>query len=124
MVRLKKLVTLLMSYYPTRLPLGMTEFDNWAKTIISLLGPGLENVPENDIKFVLSTTLQRLDPDEHRRPMQYFVRVIRSAGVKQVAAQVFQDIKTKQAEELAKKQAAATAQQEAVANEKTEEKTQ
>ncbi len=108
----------LLSYLPTRLPLGMAEFETWSNTIVSLLGPGLEKVPTDDVKFVLSTILQRIAPDEHRRSMQYFVRSLRSAATKQVAAQAFQDIKQKQADALAKqKQAEDTAKLETTTSE-------
>lgn len=111
--KLNQATNRVLSYFPTKLPVGMAEFDTWANTIISLLGPGLEKIPADDIKFVLTTNLQRLGPDEHKRSMQYYVRVIRSAAVKQISAQVFQDVKLRQAEaQAAKKLAEDTAKQE------------
>lgn len=110
MKRLSNLIKRISSYFPTKLPLGMSDFETWSNTIISLLGPGLENIPADDIKFVLTTNLQRLGPDEDKRSIQYFVRVIRAAAIKQVSAQVFQDVKLRQAEAMAKlKQAEETA---------------
>lgn len=104
----------LLSYLPTRLPVGIADFEKFAADIMALLPKGLKNIPRNDIEFVIATTMQRLGPDAVRRSKNYFVSIVHSAASKQVAAQVFQNIKIRQQEEQATKQAEVTASQETV----------
>ena len=98
-----------LSYVPTRLPVGLAEFNAWADSIIGLLGPGFDNVPKDDLYFVLATIVMHLPSGKDSVPKAYFVRSIRKGAANQVAGQIFQEVKKRQAEQEAKKQAEATA---------------
>ncbi len=102
----------LLAYLPTKLPLGMAEYEQFVKDIRSLLDSRLDALPDDDISFVIAANITHGGPTVDRLPKQRFVRVINAAAAKQVAGQAFQDIKKRQlaASEAAKlKQAEDTA---------------
>jgi len=85
----------------------MTEFEAWASNIIELSGKFAD---EESMKFAIATMLIHAESHAGRLPLNYFVSRLRKVAANQVAGQVFQDIKTKQAEAAAaKQQAEATA---------------
>lgn len=88
-----KLLKYLLSFRATRLPVGLQEFEEWADSIRELVGPGFEQVPQDDFKFVLANAVIHLGSTVSKKPKQYFVQVIRKGGANQVASQIFQDVK-------------------------------
>lgn len=88
--------TKIRSYFPSPLPVGMTEFETWSNSLISLVGPLAD---ENSIKFALCSQIMHLDPKKSSVPKQYFVQCLRKSAANQVASQVFQQIKQAQIEE-------------------------
>lgn len=89
------LIKQLLSYLPTRLPNGLTEFNNWAKDIMELTGPLAD---EDSIKFALASQIMHMGAQSDRVPKRYFVASLRKAAANQVASQVFQDVKLRQQE--------------------------
>lgn len=108
---MKQFVNTLLSYVPRKLPVGMTEFENWSERIISLSGPFAD---ADSMKFALASQIMHLGAQKSSVADQYFIRSMRKAAANQVASQVFQDIKIKQqeAQKAAQQQAEATALQE------------
>lgn len=103
----------ILSFLPTKLPVGITEFNAWATSILDLSG---RYAHEDDMRFAIATMVIHADTRHGALPKRYFVTRLRKAAANQVASQIFQDIKLKQqlaAEEAAK--AAATASTESVA---------
>jgi len=104
---------------PVRLPVGMTEFKEWADKIIDLAGPIADR---DSMEYVLASTILHLGDEKDpvtgvtkRRaaaPLQEFVDILWRSAANQVASQVFQDITQakKQREEQLKQQAEATAE--------------
>ena len=97
-----KLLIILMSYLPTRLPVGMDEFQSWAKDILDIVGPIAD---EKSLKFTLASMIMHLSPLKDKYgtlpgyvPKQHFVQGLIKACANQVANQVVYDIKTEQAE--------------------------
>lgn len=85
----------LKHYIPQPLPNGVTEFDRWSDEIISNYG-----FPVNDsMKFTLATMIMHMDHADSHVPYRTFAKRIQKAMANQVAGQIFQDIKLKQAEE-------------------------
>lgn len=120
---MKKGLQLVLSYVPRRLPVGMTEFETWSDRIIDATGPLAER---DSMKFALATQIMHLAPQRSSVPDRYFIRSLRKAAANQVASQVFQDIKVRQAElqkaaEEKAKQEAAQAQQSAEVTASTQE---
>ena len=102
MSKLTFLFKYICSYFPSKLPTGMTEFNKWLDDVVELTGP---IATERDMHFVLCSILIHADVKHGALPKRYFVtRLIKSAA-NQVASQVFQDIKLAQAEEQAAKKA-------------------
>jgi len=89
-----------------RLPIGVTEFNEWADSIVELSG-----LPANEsMKFALSNIIMQLKPDQAYVSKRYLANILLKAAANEVAAQVFMDLKKKQAEaaEEAKKLLEAT----------------
>lgn len=96
---IKNLLKLVLSYFPSRLPVGMTEFKMWSDEIIALTGPLAD---PDSMRFAISSQIMHLAPQRCSVPKRYFVASLRKAAANQVASQVFQDIKIRQAEEQEK----------------------
>jgi hypothetical protein len=97
----------LRARFPSPVPQGVEEFENWAKSIIDLYG-----FPDNDsVRFAVATMILHSGPSAAYVPKHYWATMIKAGAAKQVASQVFQDIKTKQqaAQLAAAKPAEATA---------------
>lgn len=93
----KKLFKKIKSYFPQRLPVGVTAFNFWADEIIVLA-----KCPNNDsFKFALATMIINLGPTRNKAPKNYFVKALQAGMAKQVASGIMYDLKEKQkAEEL------------------------
>lgn len=92
--KLVRLLKQLIGFIPTRLPNGVAAFHVWAEDMAAtydLPTPDLES-----IKFTLSTVIMHLGPQTSHKPKYYFVVTLRASAAKQVAGQVFTDIKMKQ----------------------------
>lgn len=84
-----------LSYLPTKLPVGRTEFSSWADSIIELSG---EYADRDSMTFAIASMVIHLPAGTAAVPKNHFVKSLRKSAANQVASQVFQDIKTKQAE--------------------------
>lgn len=83
----------ILSLLPTKLPVGMTQFDKFASDIIELSGPYAD---EDSMKFAIASQIIHLDARRASVPKNLIVRSLRKSAANQVASQVFQDIKAKQ----------------------------
>lgn len=105
--KVAKTIRQILGHLPTAIPVGLTEFHTWADSIID--DYDLTALADRDsMKFVLATTVMRLDPDKASKPKYHFVKILRNAASKQVSSAVFQNIKQKQAEATANAQAVAS----------------
>lgn len=93
----------ILSYIPTPLPVGATEFDAWAASIIQLTGQYAE---DTSMRFAIASILIHADSKKGSLSKHYFIARLRKSAANQVASQVFQDIKLKQ--DAAQKAAQAT----------------
>jgi hypothetical protein len=108
MKRLLTLIKYLRSYFPEKLPVGLTAYNQFTDSIIELAGPYAD---KDSMRFAISTMIIHLSQDHGSVSKQLFVRRLRKVAANQVASAVINDIKQRQAEEIAKKQAEATATQ-------------
>lgn len=106
---LSLLMKRLKSYFPSKLPVGMQEFDAWAAEIIELSG---KYADETSLRFAIATMVLHAESKYGSLPKNYFVVRLRKTAANQVAGQVFTDIKAKQEEQ---KKAAEAAKVEATA---------
>lgn len=87
----KKLYQKVRGFFPESLPTGMEEFN---KYIDSLMGTyWMPTVAKDDIIFVVTGTIIRLEPTVISKPKWYFAKVIRAAASKQIAGANFQEVK-------------------------------
>ena len=104
---MKLLLKRLLSLFPTKLPVGMSQFETWSDSIIELSG---EFADRDSMKFAIASQVMHLGPQRSSVPKNFFVSSLRKAAANQVASQIFQDIKLKQQKMLEEqKQAEVTA---------------
>ncbi len=94
---MKLLLARFLSYFPTPLPVGVTEFNVWADSIIALSG---QFASQDSMRFALASMVIHSDSKRSAVPKHTFVKLLRKSAANQVASQIFQDIKTKQAVEV------------------------
>ena len=111
--KIRKYFRLICNFFPSRVPQGVEEHTAWATSIIEDYG-----FPENDsVRFALATMVMHLGPTAAYRSKFYFALLVKAGAAKQVASQVFHDIKARQQDELRKQQeATAQAQADTVAS--------
>lgn len=115
---MNKLLAKLLQRMPRRLPVGLSEFNAFATRIVSISGNFAD---EDSMRFAIATSLIHADASKGALPDKFFVDRLTKAAANQVASQVFQDVKAKQAAEqqaaIEKQQAEAAATQEVVKDE-------
>lgn len=104
MIKTPLAIKRLLSYFPTKLPVGISQFESFADSIIELSG---QYADVDSMRFAIASVLIHADHKYGSLPKNYFVVRLRKSAANQVASQVFQDIKTRQ--ELAKQAAEVTA---------------
>ncbi len=98
--KVKNVLLKIRAYLPSPVPSGVADFETWAKSIIDLYG-----FPDNDsVRFALATMILHSGPTAAYASKRYYGTMVKAGAAKQIASQVFTDIKTRQ-------QAAATAAQ-------------
>lgn len=74
------------------LPMGATEFEAWAKDIISL-----SRVPDNDsARYALATMILSLPQDKDEASLETFVKMLNKSASNQVASFIMYELKEKQ----------------------------
>ena len=101
--RLNLFVIYLKSFIPTRLPVGVTEFHNWAEDILKLVGPVAD---ENSMKWAMAMCSLHLGEIQCYVSKQYFVRKLLKSANNQVVSHVMNEIKLKQQQQVEQQQAA------------------
>jgi ERCC4-type nuclease len=99
---MQRLIQYLLSYLPTRLPVGVTEFETWSDSIIELTGPLADR---DSMKFALASMVIHRNPNLGYATKRSFVNGLIKSASNQVCSQVFQDIKKRQQEALEAAQA-------------------
>lgn len=97
----KKFYKILISMFPTPLPLGVSAYEAWLNDIVYLTGPIAD---DESLKWVISQEILRLSPGRDRVSRHRFVKLIRKYAANQIAANKIAEIKDAQKarEELAK----------------------
>lgn len=94
---MQKLLAKMLIRVPRRLPVGLTEFNNFADRVIMLAGQFADT---DSMRFAIATAVIHADASKGRVADKFFVdRLVKSAA-NQVASYVFQEVKQKQAEML------------------------
>lgn len=92
MKQLKSLLNKALSYLPSKLPVGMSEFEEFSNSILALSG---KYADEDSLKFAIASMIIHLPAGKGSAPKNFFVRSLRKSAANQVASQVFQDIKAR-----------------------------
>jgi len=110
--QLRLLLTKALSYLPTKLPVGVTEFNKFADDVIALSG---QYADRDSMRFAIASMLIHAPHDKGSLSKHYFVVRLRKSAANQVASQVFQEIKAlqdkpKPAEDTSAKEAVSNGQ--------------
>lgn len=90
---MKKYIKYVLSYVPTKLPVGMTEYKAWLSDIVELCGPIAD---EASLKWVISNEVMRLSPGRDTVSKHTFVKLLRKYAANQLAAVTVQELKQEQ----------------------------
>jgi hypothetical protein len=95
----KNLVKKLRSYIPKTLPQGMTEFESLVKEV-KALDPVIGALEDRSVRFAIATMIINNGHKTSKVPTHFFVTQLQLAATKQVAAEIFQEIKAQQKAEM------------------------
>lgn len=111
MSKLSTLVKRILSYLPSKLPVGLPQMEAYLDSVVDLVG----NIADPDsIRWVVCNEIMRLKSTQDTVRKSYFVNVIRKYAANQLAAHIVNELKAKQA---AQQEAAKLQQAEAAAAE-------
>lgn len=110
--KLLKLMWQVRGLFPSPLPVGVAEFEEWAESIMNTYS--IPTYDRTSIRFALATMIINSGMLETSRPKYKFVLALRAAAAKEVAGGIFHKIKLEQKERAAAEAAAK-------ANEKAEQ---
>lgn len=102
---LQKLWLQFLGLFPTALPTGVTSFNAWADSFSETYEMPTQD--KTSIRYTLATIIMHLGEQAAFRSKFFFFLTVKAAAAKQVAGQVFYDIKVKQKEAEAAAKAAA-----------------
>jgi hypothetical protein len=110
---ISRLLGRIFGFFPSLTPVGLTEFNQWADSIIKTYNP-----PGNDvsIRFGLSAMLMRLNPTEAYKSKRFFALCLHKGAAAQVAAYVMEQIKEEQLQRQKEEEQAAAAEKLAAQN--------
>lgn len=101
----KQSIAHLLAWIPTPLPIGMDEFDIWAKSVLALT-----SLPDNDsVRFALASTIPHQKAERYRIPKRLFANMLLKSAANQIGGAVMHELKEKQKAAIAAEQAEATA---------------
>lgn len=87
--RIHHFIQILKSFFPSHLPKGSKEFDDFATSILDLA-----NFPDNkSYRHAIASMLQHLGPLEDKKAKRFFIKSIKSAQVREVAFYKIQELK-------------------------------
>ncbi len=91
MTKITNVFKKIRALFPSKLPVGMTEFEAWSDSIISLYD--LATKDANSVKFTLSTIIMHLGPQTAYKSKFFFYLTLQTAAAKQIAGAAFTKIK-------------------------------
>lgn len=105
---MKLLLKRFLSYFPSNLPVGLTEYEAWVDSVIELSGSYAtrESMSQALANMIMhASPLKGTDTPRNRIPKNWFVKGLRKGAANQVAAYVFYEIQKKNADKKAADQA-------------------
>lgn len=110
--RLRRAYYLVVDFFPTSLPVGLTAFEKWTdRLLFTYFPPTMVPPDEASFRFSVAAMILHLDAGKSRVPNRYFGKHIRKGASNEVASYVMRDLKAKrdaliEAQEKAMKEAA------------------
>lgn len=101
MNKIKTLFKRLLGHFPSKLPIGVTAYEVWAKDILETYD-FMDNV---STRFALANMIMHLPSTQASKPKVFFAQCLHKAAANQVAYHFVLDFKKMQEESIAKDQA-------------------
>jgi uncharacterized protein YegP (UPF0339 family) len=111
---IKNFLKQIRNLFPSKLPIGTSEFEIWAEDIVSTYEFARSQDLNRSYRFVLASNITTLSQTTAYKAKHYFFLVIKAACAKEIAGGMMYKIKQEQAAEV-------KAIQEAAANKKAQE---
>jgi hypothetical protein len=92
--KLTRFFNILAGFFPTPLPVGLSEFNAWADSFATTYS--LPTADQDSIRYALATMIMHQGPTAAYKSKFFFYLCLRSSAAKQVAGAAFMEIKTKQ----------------------------
>lgn len=106
---IRRFLQKLRDFFPSRLPVGMQEFDEWASEIIDTY-----EFPDNDsIRFALASQIMHAPQTASHLPRRHYAQLTLKGMANQVAHAKFMEIKERQQARMDEEVNKANAQQSA-----------
>lgn len=103
-----RFLKLIRNFFPSSLPIGITEFETWAEDIVSTYGFTRSTELNRSYRWILASSMTTLGATAAHKSKFYFYLVIQAASAKEVAGGTMYNIKQEQvAEQKAIREAAA-----------------
>ena len=111
--KFKQLVNVVLSYFPSPLPIGITEFEKWADSVLALTP-----LPNNEsMKWSLATMILHSDKGDAYKAKRYFARCLHKAAANEIAGAYMHELKEKQKRQMQEEAAKAAQAASEVSNE-------
>lgn len=99
--KLTKLFKRLRALFPSRLPVGVSEFNTWAADLIEIY-----DLPNNDsIRFALAVSILHTESATFYKAKEFYGRSMLKAAANEIAGSIVQELKNKQQAAIAAAQA-------------------
>lgn len=93
---LKRFFYKIQDFFPTRLPVGLTSYNNWCdRLLFTYFPPGIAPPSEDSFRFSVAAMILHLDSQSYYKPNRFFGKAIQKGAANEVASFVMQDLKAK-----------------------------
>jgi hypothetical protein len=102
----------IQDFFPTRLPVGLTSFNNWCDRLLFTYFPASsETLPpgEDSFRFSIAAMILHMDSQKSKVPNRYFGKAIVKGASNEVASFVMRDLKERRDALIEQQRAEATA---------------
>lgn len=105
--KIKRYFYIMTDFRATRLPVGLTAFNNWCDRLLFTYFPEDVTPPlEDSFRFSVASMVLHLEMDQNKIPNRYFGKAIQKGAANEVASFVMRDRKAKRDALIAAQQAA------------------
>lgn len=104
--RLRRWFYILIDFRATPIPVGLTQFNEWAdRLLFTYFPPGITPPAEDSFRFSLAAMVLHLDSQADKKPNRFFGKAIYKGAANEVASYVMHELKAKRDALIAQQEA-------------------